>query len=173
MWPHAQVTSCWGEYPTNSSQITLAAPSQCHSYLFLSLLFLGSLTLILPLTPRLRFMQWYSLSSQVRDCLRGRGGGSHFILAVTSELPCCCHLSQLSISWSCMTLWDHDSPIQKQTRREQPVSNNCQSHQNTRSDKQGNYRTLLTMVHTWDTHLLLVFSFFCLSKAAVSHICGP
>lgn len=78
MWPHAHVTSCWGEYPTSSSQITLAAPSQCHSYPFLSLLFLGSLTLILSLTPRLRFMQWYSLSSQVKDCLRGGWFSLHF-----------------------------------------------------------------------------------------------
>ena len=61
------------------------------------------------------------------------------------------------------TLWDHDSPIQKQTRREQPISNDCQSLRNTRSDEQipnGNHRTPLTMVPPWDTHLLLVFSFF-------------
>ena len=136
----------------------------------------GSLTLILALTPRLRFMQWYTLSSQVKDCLRWGRFSLHFSIHFWAPLL----LSSVPVVYFLelfpMALWDHNSPIQKQTRREQPISNNCQSHQNTRSNKQipnGNHRTLLTMVHPWDTHLLLVFSFFCLGKAAVSHVCGP
>lgn len=81
--------------------------------------------------PRLRFMQWYTLSSRLRAA-EGEGS-SHFILPFISELLHCCHLSQFSVSWSCF-LWLFGTTalvFQKGT-----AHFNCQPHRNTSSDRQ-------------------------------------
>lgn len=72
-------------------------------------------------------MQWYTLSSQVKECLRWGWFSLHFSIHFWAPLllpsvPVVYFLELFPV-----TLWDHNSPIQKQTRREQPISNKCQS----------------------------------------------